>query len=717
MTDTWRDRIGDYRLIREIGRGAFGIVYEAVQESLERRVALKVLPAELFPDPIDVKRFQQEAMAAAQLSHPNIVTVHEAGHEGDIYYFSMEYVEGKSLAQELAERGGTTATPELEDTDFTQSIEAVRGEEKKPEPAADKVQAEGVRRLPSREECREIAAKALGVAEALSYAHAKGIIHQDIKPSNLVIDSTGRLCLLDFGTAQIRRLRDDPQLTGGIVTPLYASPEQLGIEPGPVGPQTDIWSFGATLYEWLTLSPPFPAVDYQDLLKQVSEGKPLPPRELNPEIPRDLEAVVLKALQRKPSDRYSSADQLAEDLRRFVRSQPTAVGPRGPFHRFVLWKRRNPALAKAVLALVLFVVLAASAAAYVILSRETPLERAERHIDNEAYRAALPLLEKIQHDDPSWPEAVRLKADCLRKLKRFEELAALWRKLTPEDAKRFDPGEVLVEQGKAMDDLGRYAEAEKLLREAVVEAPDQAENHYELGKFLVEQADREANPEKRREGISEIRRAIELDPELAKAHFLLGELLVEEGKLEEAEKYIRKAVELRGKDKPKYLRGLAELLLKRKKYREALEAARSAVEAALPNRPKDAARYKRLQARALLALNRPKEAQALLREVMLVLQNDPETVYLLAKARAASGDRDGAAEVVTNYFNPEGDIWRARAWALLGRAKEALRFLRLPEKKKDARALLSTLEDSDFHPIRKDPQFVRFYNEVKNRAD
>ena len=278
MTEKLPERIGDYRLIREIGRGAFGIVYEAIQESLQRRVALKVLPAELFPDASILKRFKQEAQAAAQLNHPNIVTVHEAGQDGEFYYFSMEYVEGKSLAQELAERGGSALPSELEETDFTESIEAVHG--KKTQPSIDSAKkAPSLPRLPNRRECYEIAAKLAEVADGLDYAHQQGIVHQDIKPSNLMINRIGRLCIVDFGTAQIKRLRDDPELTGGIATPLYASPEQLGITPEPVGPPSDIWSLGTTLYEWLTLTPPFPATDYKTLVDQIAKKEPLPPRE------------------------------------------------------------------------------------------------------------------------------------------------------------------------------------------------------------------------------------------------------------------------------------------------------------------------------------------------------------------------------------------------------------------------------------------------------
>ena len=671
MAETWREQIGDYRLVREIGKGSFGIVYEATQIGLNRRVALKVLPATIFPNEEVIERFRREAMAAAQLSHPNIVTVHEAGQDNDLYYFSMKYVPGKSVAELINERGGMCPRGELEDSDFIPSIEAALRPEKErsderpcPPPASQP---------PTREECFKIASQVVGVAEALRYAHDKGILHLDVKPSNLVIDESERVCLLDFGLSQIRHLKQSVGKAPQMATPLYASPEQLRIIDAPVGPHTDVWSLGATLYEWVTLCPPFVAQDYDELLRRIRMERPIPPDELNPSVPRELAAIILKSLEKDPRDRYASAGEMAADLRRFLHNEPPKASRIGPGRRFVLWRRRNPSLAKALVVIVLLAILSVAGLLYAILSTESPLEVARRFVRTEAYVAALRLLDSIGPEDDSWPEAVRLKAECLHQLNRDKELLSLYEGLSKEQASRFKPGEILIGKAKALDDLGLYVEAEKAFRDAVKEAPDSALAHYELAKFLADRAG--GDRRKIAEALDEYRKAIELDPGLAKAHFAYGSLLAENKRYAEAEKHIRRAVALKGESKPKYYAGLAKVLSARGKLKEALRACDEAIRLARTDQPKNAARYQRLKGRILIRLKKYPEAIKVLSEAVNVLNNDPVAIFLLGTAQILAGKTKDAEETATLYMPPEDAIYPAALYALLGKPRRSESFL------------------------------------------
>jgi tetratricopeptide (TPR) repeat protein len=299
-------RLGDFRLLREVGRGGMGVVYEAEQQSLRRRVALKVLPFATLLDPLRLQRFQHEAEAAARLHHPHIVPVFAVGCEHGLHYYAMQLVDGRSaaaLVQDLrrqASRPGPAATA-TQDT---------------PEPAAIPRDASAQAHFGS------VARWGLQAAEALHYAHEVGIIHRDIKPANLLLDGRGDLWVTDFGLA---RLRGEAELTatGDTVGTLrYMSPEQaLGIR-GVADHRVDLYSLGATLYELLTLEPALPGEEREEMFRRLLDGQPKPPRALEPALPVDLETIVLKALRKEPAERYASARDLADDLKRFLDGQP-----------------------------------------------------------------------------------------------------------------------------------------------------------------------------------------------------------------------------------------------------------------------------------------------------------------------------------------------------------------------------------------------------------
>ena len=305
-------KLGDFTLRRQLGRGGMGVVYEAWQHSMDRIVALKVLPPAVAIDDRAYSRFMQEARAAGKLSHPNVVAVHASGQDEQTPYYAMEFVEGETLAQLLAR---------VKDADS--ETETTFG---------PKDQGDYFIRL----------ARAFAdVADGLQHAHSKGVVHRDIKPSNLILDGGDRLRILDFGLA---RLEGQESLTASgdfVGTPLYMSPEQARRKKVPVDHRTDVYSLGATMYEAVCGRPPFRGKDHADTLSQIIERDPLEPRKLNPRIPSDLETVVLKCLRKDSSDRYGTAEALAQDLRRFLRGDRVEATPQPVWRRRARWFRRR----------------------------------------------------------------------------------------------------------------------------------------------------------------------------------------------------------------------------------------------------------------------------------------------------------------------------------------------------------------------------------------
>lgn len=291
---------GDLLVVRELGRGGMGIVYEAVQQPLGRKVAVKVLPRHALSDDTNRQRFFREARAIARLQHPNIVPIHSLGEQDGLPYFVMRLIDGHGL-----DRLPSTL------------------------PEAPVARA------------RRVAELGRQAAQALAYAHSQSVLHRDIKPANLLLDSSGTLWLADFGLA---KLSDDLSLTSTGELPgtlRYVAPECLNSEADE---RSDIYSLGLTLYELLVGRPAFPDTDRVRLLSQINSHQVVPPRKLAPALPRDIETIVLKAMERDPSARYATATDLADDLARFLDGRPVA---RRATHaeREVRWARRNPLVA------------------------------------------------------------------------------------------------------------------------------------------------------------------------------------------------------------------------------------------------------------------------------------------------------------------------------------------------------------------------------------
>jgi WD40 repeat protein/serine/threonine protein kinase len=316
--------IGDYRLIRELGRGGMGIVYLAQQISLGRRVALKVLPTLAALDARQLQRFKNEAQAAAQLHHSHIVPVYGVGNVADVHFYAMQAIDGQTLASLIHDAGQK------------QALKA-RGESRPREGES------GFGSTPAAS-CRIAATLALQAAQALEHAHEVGILHRDIKPANLLIEKSTHLWITDFGLARLRG-SSDLTLSGDLVgTVRYMSPEQALGRHALVDQRTDVYSLGITLYELLTLEPAFDGVDRVALLHQVAFEEPKPLREANRAIPADLETIVLKAIAKNREERYHTARDFADDLRRFLENRPILARRPTAWQRARKWSQRHKAV-------------------------------------------------------------------------------------------------------------------------------------------------------------------------------------------------------------------------------------------------------------------------------------------------------------------------------------------------------------------------------------
>ncbi len=354
-----QQRLGDFEIGRELGRGGMGVVYDARQVSLNRTVALKVLSGGLGLTANAVQRFRREAEAAAKLHHTNIVPVYATGEENGVHYYAMELIDGPSLDQVVHQRRlaptGTTTQPtgsyhgNFDPAQLTKTGPYVESSATSNTGTALSTSA-GLNSsmLDSGSGYFDTVARMIAeVADGLEYAHQQGVIHRDIKPSNLLLAPAGRLSINDFGLA---RVLEQPGMTttGEFVgTPAYMSPEQIAAGRTPLDHRTDIYSLGATLYELLTLQPPFRGERRDQVLAQIIHKEPQPPRKINKKVPVDLETICLKALEKDPDRRYQTAGQMAEDLRRYVNRFAIAARRAGPIERLRKWGKRHPGLAVA----------------------------------------------------------------------------------------------------------------------------------------------------------------------------------------------------------------------------------------------------------------------------------------------------------------------------------------------------------------------------------
>jgi serine/threonine protein kinase len=365
--------LGDFRLLREVGRGGMGVVYEAEQISLRRRVALKVLPFAAAIDSRQLQRFQNEALAAAHLRHEHIVPVFAVGSDRGVHYYAMQFIDGQSLAALIAELR-RAAWPAEPSGPAGQAAPAAAETHRAAADQATAVSASLDRSTRGRKYFRWVAGLARQAALALEHAHQMGVVHRDVKPANLLLDPRGELWVTDFGLAQ---MGSDAGLTmtGELLGTLrYASPEQALGRRGLVDHRSDVYSLGATLYELLTLRPIFDGRDRHELLRQIADTEPTPPRSLDRAIPEELETIILKAVAKEPGERYSTAQELADDLERFREDRPIRARRPSLAEKATKWARRHRAVVASALA-ALVLTMAGLAAATVLTVRAYDRER------------------------------------------------------------------------------------------------------------------------------------------------------------------------------------------------------------------------------------------------------------------------------------------------------------------------------------------------------
>jgi tRNA A-37 threonylcarbamoyl transferase component Bud32 len=322
-----------YEVLGELGRGGMGVVYKARHVKLGRLVALKMILAAEYAGQEERARFQTEAEAVARLQHPNIVQIYEVGEQDGRPFFSLEFCAGGSLEKKL---GGVPLPPQ------------------------------------------EAARLAETLARAMHAAHEAGVVHRDLKPANVLLAKDGTPKITDFGLA--KKLDEAGQTATGAVmgTPSYMAPEQAGGKAKAIGPHTDVYALGAILYEFLTGRPPFRAATKLDTIMQVLSDDPVPPARLQPKVPRDLETICLKCLRKESAKRYASADELADDLRRFLDGAPVRARPTTAPERAVKWVRRHPARAGLIAVVVLAAVGFAAGGGWYNLRLRKALDDAEQ---------------------------------------------------------------------------------------------------------------------------------------------------------------------------------------------------------------------------------------------------------------------------------------------------------------------------------------------------
>jgi tetratricopeptide (TPR) repeat protein len=461
-------QIPGYEVETLLGRGGMGLVYKARHGRLDRFVALKMLISGAYAGPHERARFQREARAVASLRHANIVHVYDVGEHEGRPYFTMELLEGGSLARALA---GT------------------------PQPA------------------RQAATLVATLAEAMQVAHRGGIVHRDLKPANILLTADGTPKIADFGLARYFHEEATLSLSGArIGTPSYMAPEQVNGKGAAIGPATDIYALGALLYEMLTGRPPFRGETATETERQVVAEEPVPPSRLNSKVPRDLETICLKCLHKDPDRRYADAGALAEDLRRFVEGRPIRARRINPLERAWRWCRRNPAGAALAVAVIVLVGLSIGGALWI--QRQQLERRMEAQLRRERARVAIERVLGRQDDlreRGHWEEAKLQLALAENRLddaasdELQQRLARAYSELeNARKAEAADPGLVL-RMAKAEAELGHASRVEALLERATSRQPRDPETWVQSGVVR----DRLGRTE---QAVADFARAIELLP-------------------------------------------------------------------------------------------------------------------------------------------------------------------------------------------------------------
>jgi len=609
--------LGDFRIIREIGRGGMGIVYEAEQLSLGRRVALKVLPFAALLDHRQLQRFKNEAQAAAKLHHTNIVPVFSVGCERGVHFYAMQYVEGHTLTEVIRELQRISGREPSEPDDgksavsqLAQDLTAGRFAPVEPRtdngssattPSSDETNSGALtavatdRSTKSAAFFRSVADMGIQAAEALEHAHSQGIIHRDIKPSNLLLDTKGNVWITDFGLALCQTSTEMTlTLPGDLLGTLrYMSPEQARGGGVQLDSGTDIYSLGITLYELLTQQPAFTGNDRPELLRKITDKEPPPPRQLNAAIPADLETIVLKAMAKEYQGRYATAQELADDLQRFLEHKPIQAKRPTLIERAAKWSRRHRSVVAATFVMLVLTVVGLAMSTVLITRQhrraENNLLRAlgaldqilgieetrlgqEPQIDETdlaTLDAAIAFYEEFveQNKDISqaqlsmlqtyqrvgWSRYGRGEHDKAEEMYRraislFNDLDSGFKE-APEYKKIV--GTIYNSLGLLLHSSGRLLEAEQayrnsmLMRAAAQGRSELANSYNNLGRLLETAGRAEEAEQVYRDSIALMENGIVERPvKLAKAYLYIGILLRGTGRRDEAEPALRQALEI-----------------------------------------------------------------------------------------------------------------------------------------------------------------------------
>ena len=407
-------RLGDFELIEGIGRGGMGVVFLARQISLERKVAIKILPFLATLDSRRIRRFQNESQAVAGLDHPHIVEVYSVGTEDGVHFYAMQYIEGFTLAELLSQLrvANLEPTPHPSEDLGEGTIESHSSEGADEASGRNAETARVLARSNSTlagsctnfgsgaERYRYVAQLFVDISDAIHHSHQCGVIHRDIKPSNIMVDSSGKGWVMDFGLAQVASNESLTLSQDLLGTLRYMSPEQLEVGQ-PVDHRLDVYGLGATLYEMLTLRPLVAGRDRESILASLRSGIQIAPTQYQPDLPRDLETIVMKAVERVPENRFQTAAQLAEDLRLWLEGLPVSARPLGRFEQAVRWCRRNPIVAALIAATIL---LSCSIAVGSIVAAKRISDQNDLLVDRnntllEERRRATAILETITSSD------------------------------------------------------------------------------------------------------------------------------------------------------------------------------------------------------------------------------------------------------------------------------------------------------------------------------
>jgi tetratricopeptide (TPR) repeat protein len=533
-------RLGDFEIMSVIGTGGMGAVFLARQVTLDREVALKVISDISGARAKSLERFKRETKVLAKISHPNIVPIYEVGQQGPYSYFAMEYVKGVSLDKILSNI--RNAKPDEKASDVMQKcLGSPMGSETLQEKTAGADGAEidteyivGISRI------------IINVASALDYAHKRGILHRDVKPSNILINTEGAAKLVDFGLAKAET-QQTITITGEFFgTPSYVSPEQIH-RPEIVDCRSDVYSLAATYYECLTLHPPFGGDTINETLTQVISREAVPPKKYCPRLSTDFNTVLLHALEKLPEDRYQTAADFAGDIENLLEFKPITAKRPGITTRAYKTLRRNPLKVVATFAFILVIVLGY----FLFLSRvqqknETVARElyqiGSRKISEGEFTEALRYLEKAIKVNPKLTGAYNLAGDCFRSLGQHQKAIEIYKQ-----AIEIDPNntEACCNLGTTYRDLGRHDEAIEVFKQTVRRNPNNAVAYYNLGIAYRDLGRHD-------EAIEAFKQTVRVNPNNTDAYCNLGTIYRDLGRRDEAVEAFKQMIRITPNDADAY---------------------------------------------------------------------------------------------------------------------------------------------------------------------